>query len=135
MLFLVLYLIGIPLIGYPLARWSLMVWKKPNDHTILGCFLFPVTTREDKVGSISAFRDGGERDCLGPFLLNEQVHYALTATARNNHVVARYLLASSFSWPLRALWSLTLGFLVIGRRAFIHGTGMLARSDRCCNIN
>lgn len=126
---LVIYVLGYWLIGLPMARKGLEVWKRSyptgSNGGFWGFILFPVMSSEGNVGSI----------CQSTFLMSTIGSFDLFSCWENERLEAehKYITASAAFWPSRIAFNLiamavmtVLGLLGLVLMAFIEGLPALA---------
>ncbi len=70
---LLLYVAGIPTIGYLMAKFTLKVWKHPGQYPRLGMMLFPFREREKKSVKSSGTQAKTIGTTISRFFLGEKI--------------------------------------------------------------
>ncbi len=127
-LFLSIYVIGMPLIGYPVGKFSLKSWKYPKKYPRLGKILFPLG-------------DGDEFGYDPRRPLRSEPTPTMAAFGVNNALVyndplplAQYLVIQTFIWPLRLVYTIVMLSIVIAFGFPTFAGKQLMRCKRCVDI-
>ena len=145
------YILGTFLIGYPIAKASLHVWKHSKKYTFARFFLFPHTELFE-----DPWRRVGEEDsCNKLCFLKEDVHTALSASTFEfwekeevmRAIIAKYIGRTMVVWPIRVCWllyalclftALVCGWLIASLLIFWPGNAVkyfLLKSKKATTIN
>jgi hypothetical protein len=113
---LVLYALGVFLVGMPISSKSIDVWEKAfllwskagchHSGGLLGYFLFPLTAWEGQVGCTEQFIDS-------PFFIPRLVWGRCPGQEKKKSGKKYYILISSLLWPLRVASGI-IGVLYLG---------------------
>lgn len=128
------YVVGMPLIGYPMGKCSLKAWKYPSQYPIIGMIMFPFNSAENIIGKRENDGDGGNNVPLTMDMFN--VHYALEQGVRLP--IAQYLVMQMICWPLRVVFTLIASTLFFVFRQLgnlpTYGAKLLVRCEKCTKI-
>jgi hypothetical protein len=104
-----IYVIGMVLIGFPVGKWSLRVWKNPKNYRNMSRVLFPLNSARNMVGkrvveAVMSSLGWEEYDnlpmAMGMFNVHDGLH--------NNDPLpqAQYILLQMMVWPIRITYIL-----------------------------
>jgi hypothetical protein len=97
-----IYLFGMILIGLPLGRYTLKIWKDPENFPQASRFFFPLSSESVyEVGSNSSLGN------ITLFLLNHNVHCELKSGHLSFHS-GIYILKVMLLWPILCVYLLFL---------------------------
>lgn len=110
---LAVYIVGMFAIGYPMGKYSIIVWKRPYKkgarRLLLGIFLFPVNGIRFTVGTIEK---------INPYypLLMKILKMDMGFALGDKNVLAEYRIIQMIVWPIRLTYILAtlFSFIVVG---------------------
>jgi hypothetical protein len=106
----VVYVAGMLIIGYPMARHSLKIFKDPERFSFFQRFLFfPVCECELVTENAIKKQKGYIKHS---FLLGQDVYDSLHSDG-DGAPIARYIILTMLCWPLRTSWLLLFQILVV----------------------
>lgn len=113
-----MYLLGMFLCGWPMAKMSILLWKYPKEHRTLNFLMFPITQYCGHGDSgVVGTRFAARWLCL----MNRNVHRAIhhNDTDGKERIIALYTALTMILWPIRLVW-LIFAVLMITFAIFVE---------------
>lgn len=128
-LFLV-YVIGMPLIGLPMGKWSLRSWKSPWLYPAIGGIMFPINRLWDSIGILEYDDEGGSNLPLSMHVLD------IDNALHNNEMLtlAVYLVIQMTCWPMRIIYTVIANAFIFVVSTPTYAAKILLRCKRCVEI-